>query len=157
MFASETLFSILGNSILAGWFCVVISVFLPRRHVLKSRLVVLGGVIIPAILATLPVWFALFGPQSRAGDLFSLVGILERFENPAVLMLLYFEALAFALFVAGLIARDSEHQAIPRWITAPNLVLLFFKGPIGVLTYAGSRQLAVLIRNRRDRPSGLDN
>ncbi len=137
--ANDVLFSILGNAILLGWLCILAALFLNVQARMGRGLYLIGGVFIPSALATLPVWEELLNHQARRGSLFSLEGIQTRFSDPDVLFLLYFEALAFSLFVGGLIVRDRGRQAIPRFITLPALVILFFKGPIGALLYGAAR------------------
>jgi len=151
--ASETLFSVLGNAVLVGWVCVLAALWLGAANRPGRFLLSLGGLAIPSGFATLPIWNRAANPGRPAGDLYSLAGIEARFSDADVLFLLYFEALAFSLFVAGLIVRDSSAVGAPRIATFPALTVMFFKGPIGALLYAGVR---VLTLKRRSLKNSVD-
>ena len=144
--ASELLFDILGNAVLVGWLCLFSAVFFRPGTRVHEVALAIGGVATPAALATLPLWDQLIGTGPRAGDLFSLSGIESRFADVNVLFLLYFETLAFSLFVGGLIARDRHTHGMARLIAVPSLIILFFMGPVGALIYGSARWFVVRYR-----------
>lgn len=148
---NDFLFSSLGNAVLVGWLCIFATLFLRKETRAGRLLYFVGGLVIPAALATLPVWDLVLHKEPTTGDLFSLSGIEMRFADIDVLSLLYFEALTFSLFVGGLITQDREANRIPRSITAIALVALFFKGPVGALFYGLGRWIIVQVRQRPPR------
>ena len=149
--ANDFLFSSLGNAVLVGWLCIFATLFLSRETRVGRLLYFVGGLVIPAALATLPVWHLVLHKEPTTGDLFSLSGIEMRFSDIDVLFLLYFEALTFSLFVGGLITQDREAKRIPRSITAIALLVLFFKGPLGALFYGLVSWIIVQVRQRPPR------
>lgn len=144
--ASDALFSVLGNAVIVGWLGLLIVVFVGTENGVGRAAYAVSGLAIPAALSTLPILRLAFGNHEARGDLFSLSGIEARFSDPNALFLLYFEALAFSLFVGGLIVRDREARRVPRVLTIPPLLVMFFKGPIGALIYGALRSIVVLHR-----------
>ena len=148
--ANDLVFAVLGNAVLIGWLCLLLALVVNTQAPIGRALYVIGGAVIPAALATLPIWEHILRDQAVRGDLFSLSGIETRFSDINILFLLYFEALAFSLFVAGLIVRDREKHGVPRFIAAPALFFMFFKGPIGALLYGAARWLIPMRRAQKE-------
>ena len=64
-----------------------------------------------------------------------LDGLYSMFANEALLLIFWLHFLAISLFAGAWIVRDSKKYLIPKIITIPSLVLTYFSGPVGIITY----------------------
>jgi hypothetical protein len=137
-----SLFTMWGNAVLLGWAGLAVSAALPRSGVWERRLTAFGGFHVPAIL--LVCWAALLLTamlHPGAGDLFTLDGVANRFADRDRLLLLYFEALTFSLFVGGWIVSDARQKGVPRGAMILVLPVQFLFGPAGFALYVAARKL----------------
>ena len=69
-------------------------------------------------------------------DLYSgLDGLYAMFSNEALLLIFWLHFLSISLFAGAWIVRDGKKYLIPKIIIIPSLILTYFTGPIGLVTY----------------------
>ncbi len=143
------LFALWGNMVLLAWTGLALSAALPRSGIWGKRLATLGGFHAPVVLSI--CWAVLlFAAMTRpgAGDLFTLDGVAARFTDRDRLILLYFEALTFSLFVAGWIVSDACKTGVLRVAMLLVLPLQFLFGPAGFASYVAVRRLRTLATSK---------
>ena len=64
-----------------------------------------------------------------------LDGLYSMFSNEAFLLIFWIHFLAISLFTGAWIARDSQKYMMPNFLTSIFLILTYFTGPFGLLTY----------------------
>lgn len=73
------------------------------------------------------------------GDMGSLDGLREGFEQDPILLLAWVHYLSFDLFVGMWITRDRARLGLSPWPVAPCLLLTLMLGPVGLALYLGLR------------------
>ena len=69
-------------------------------------------------------------------DLYSRIdGLYAMFANEALLLIFWLHFLAISLFAGAWIVRDGNKFFIPKVVTIPSLILTYFTGPVGLVTY----------------------
>ena len=127
---------------LLAWAGLALSAALPGAGIWGKRLATLRGFCAPVVLSI--CWAALlFTAMTRpgVGDLFTLDGMVARFADRDRLILLYFESLAFALFVGAWIISDACRKGVPRVVMILVLPLQILLGPAGFASYVAIRKL----------------
>jgi hypothetical protein len=136
------LFGLWGNAVLLAWAGLVLSAILPRSIAWGKRLTAISGFYAPVVLSICWAMLLVAAMTSPgAGDLFTLNGVVARFADRDRLILLYFEALTFSLFVGGWIVSDASKKGVPRVAMILVLPLQFLFGPAGVASYVVVRLL----------------
>lgn len=143
----QSLFGITNLIALGGW---VILVLAPRRPLLLTVTLYLGVGLLCLVYAALIV--ALTGklvdpvPVPGAGPVdisdYSIAGIRALFQSDGGIVLGWTHYLAFDLFTGLWIARDADAKGIGRLVQAPILLLTFFAGPLGLLSWLVIREPA---------------
>ena len=64
-----------------------------------------------------------------------LDGLYSMFANEAFLLVFWIHFLAISLFLGAWISRDSQRYMVPRFFVIISLILTYFTGPVGLLTY----------------------
>ena len=64
-----------------------------------------------------------------------LDGLYSMFANESLLLIFWLHFLSISLFAGSWIVRDGKKYLIPKIILIPSLVLTYFTGPIGIVTY----------------------
>jgi len=59
----------------------------------------------------------------------------EMYSNESLRLIFWLHFLAISLFVGAWIARDGERFMIPKFISAPCIVITYFTGPFGIVIY----------------------
>ncbi|GAB2967321.1 ABA4-like family protein [Hymenobacter coalescens] len=138
MLTPELVFSLANTAVLPAWLLLALA---PRwvvtRRLIRSGLWLL---LLAATYAALLVVHYL-GPQAAEGGFSSLAGVAALFRDPWALTAGWVHYLCFDLAVGIWEVRDAERRGLPRLLLLPALVLTFLVGPIGLLLYAGLRQL----------------
>ena len=98
------------------------------------------SVIPPLLLAIAYSYIAysiyLEGSILNSFELYSgLDGLYSMFSNEAFLLIFWIHFLAISLFTGAWIARDSQKYMMPNFLTSIFLILTYFTGPFGLLTY----------------------
>ena len=64
-----------------------------------------------------------------------LDGLYSMFANETLLLIFWLHFLSISLFAGAWIVRDGKKYLIPKIIIIPSLILTYFAGPIGLVTY----------------------
>ena len=64
-----------------------------------------------------------------------LDGLYSMFANETLLLIFWLHFLSISLFAGAWIVRDGKKYLIPKFIIIPSLILTYFTGPIGLVTY----------------------
>ena len=64
-----------------------------------------------------------------------LDGLAEIYSNESLQLIFWLHFLALSLFVGAWIARDSERYMVPKILSASCILMTYFTGPLGILTY----------------------
>lgn len=126
----QVAFQVANNSALVGWILL-----LAFPHSRFTKWLVHSG-LCSAMLSAL--YMGLIFGHFNLDDLqkfSSLPGILELFQNPALLLAGWVHYLAFDLWVGAWIVRKGKEAKISHLLLLPILVLTFFLGPIGFLLF----------------------
>ena len=59
----------------------------------------------------------------------------EIYTNESLLLVFWLHFLALSLFVGAWIARDAERHMMPKFLSAPCILITYFTGPLGVVIY----------------------
>ena len=65
----------------------------------------------------------------------SLDGLYSMFANEVLLLVFWLHFLAISLFMGSWIVRDGRKYLVPRIVTNPSLILIYFTGPEGLVIY----------------------
>ena len=126
--------------LLTNWGVVpfwLLLIFLPK-HSMTNFFV--QSIIAPMILAGAYIFIAYNIYLERnfldGFELYSgLDGLYSMFSNEAFLLIFWIHFLAISLFTGAWIARDSQKYMMPNFLTSIFLILTYFTGPFGLLTY----------------------
>lgn len=125
----DTLLTFFSLLVLPVW---LLMIFLPNLRLTK---IFVESYFIPLFLAAAYLILLLSNASLNNLDFSSVSGIQKLFANPYILLAGWVHYLAFDLFVGAWILSDSKARAIPHvWVIAP-LLLTFYFGPVGFLTY----------------------
>tara|TARA_B000000609_G_C24124086_1_gene321333 strand:+ start:444 stop:914 length:471 start_codon:yes stop_codon:yes gene_type:complete len=64
-----------------------------------------------------------------------LDGLYSMFANETLLLVFWLHFLAISLFAGAWVVRDSKKYLVPKIITIPSLILIYFTGPVGIVIY----------------------
>ena len=64
-----------------------------------------------------------------------LSGLYSMFSNESFLLIFWIHFLAISLFIGAWISRDSQKYMVPKFFVTISLILTYFTGPVGLLTY----------------------
>lgn len=128
------LFQLSGPSAMLGWLCLLTTPLWPSRS--REWLPRFAGAIaIPAALAALYTVLIVSHWAGHTGGFNSLSQVMQLFTDPWLVLAGWIHYLAFDLFLGGWELADSRARGIPHWSMIPILLLTFFFGPIGFLSY----------------------
>ncbi|MCR5889219.1 DUF4281 domain-containing protein [Hymenobacter sp. J193] len=134
----EFVFSVANTAVLPAWLLLMAA----PRWVVTRRLVRSG--VWPLLLAA--TYAALltmhyFSPHATEGGFSSLAEVRALFQDPWALTAGWVHYLCFDLAVGIWETQDAERRGLAWYLRVPCLLLTFLVGPIGLLLYAGLRQL----------------
>ena len=130
----ENIYLIANWSVVPFWLLLII---LPNHSVTNFFV---QSIIAPLLLASAYgfVAYDIFLKENIL-DSFELYRGLEdlysMFSSEAFLLIFWLHFLAISLFLGAWISRDSQRYMVPRFFVIISLVLTYFTGPIGLLTY----------------------
>jgi hypothetical protein len=98
------------------------------------------SIIIPLLLTTAYIYITreiiLEGNIFESFKLYlGLDELNEMYSNESLRLVFWLHFLALSLFVGAWIARDSERYMVPKILSAPCILMTYFTGPLGILTY----------------------
>ena len=98
------------------------------------------SIIAPLFLATAYIFVTrqiiLEGNTFEGFNLYlSLDGLDEVYSNESLRLVFWLHFLALSLFVGAWIARDSERHMVPKFLSAPCIIITYFTGPFGIVIY----------------------
>jgi hypothetical protein len=116
------------------WFLLI---FLPNHQITNFFV---QSIITPLLLAIGYVYLSYKIYQD--GNIFDgfelysgIDGLYAMFANEALLLIFWLHFLAISLFAGAWIVRDGNKFFIPKVVTIPSLILTYFTGPVGLVTY----------------------
>lgn len=124
----DILFNVCNMTALAGWLLLVAA---PRWKWTQP----IAAVILPLVLAAVYLSLVVVHFGKTEGGFGSLAAVAQLFQNPNVLLGGWIHYLAFDLFVGSWEVRDAQRHGIHHLAVVPCLLLTFWFGPIGLLTY----------------------
>jgi uncharacterized PurR-regulated membrane protein YhhQ (DUF165 family) len=128
------LFRICNTAVIPCW---ALLIFAPG-WVWTQRIV--HSALVPALLGSVYVSIALFGPPAPEGAGFgSLEGVMLLFTVPEGVLAGWVHYLVFDLFVGAWEARDARRRGIHPALVGPCLILTLMLGPAGLLAYLALR------------------
>jgi hypothetical protein len=117
-----------------GWLGLALAPVWPAR--LRDRMPrFIFGICIPATIAVVYTGVIATHWGGHAGDFNSLNGVMLLFTDRWLVLAGWVHYLAFDLFIGGWEIADSRERCVPHLAVVPALLLTFFFGPIGLLTY----------------------
>ncbi len=126
---AELLFKISNLTALIGWGFIF---FVPHYRI-TNNFVRLG--IIPAALALVYLFVALFNFGAAEGDFSSIEGLRSLFENDYALLAGWVHYLVFDQWVGLWETYNAKKLGIKHGYIIPCLILTLMLGPVGLLTY----------------------
>ena len=130
----ENIYLIANWGVIPFWLLLI---FLPH-HQITNFLV--QSVIVPLLLAAGYIYlsFSLL-KDGNILDGFQLYGDLDNlyamFANETLLLIFWLHFLSISLFTGAWIVRDGKKYFIPKIVLIPSLILTYFTGPIGLVSY----------------------
>jgi hypothetical protein len=140
MITADQLFSLCGALAMLGWLGLLLSPLWPAR--LRDRYPrPIFAIAIPAVIAI--VYTAIIATHwtGHPGGFNSLDAVMQLFTDRWLVTAGWVHYLAFDLFIGGWELSDSRQRGIHHLAVIPCLLLTFFFGPIGLLTYLGIRAI----------------
>ena len=130
----ESIYLIANWGVVPFWLLLII---LPNHGVTNFFV---QSIIAPLLLASAYSFVAynIFLEESILGsfELYSgLSGLYSMFSNESFLLIFWIHFLAISLFICAWISRDSQKYMVPKFFVTITLILTYFTGPVGLLTY----------------------
>ncbi len=131
---SENIYLIANLGVIPFWLLLII---LPNHQITNFFV---QSVIAPLLLAIGYAYlsYGLFieGDIFDGFELYSgLDGLYAMFSNEILLLIFWLHFLSISLFAGAWIVRDARKYLIPKIVIIPSLILTYFTGPIGLVTY----------------------
>ena len=131
---SEDIYLIANWGVIPFWLLLI---FFPHQQITNF---LVQSVIVPLLLAAGYIYlsYGLFtdGNMFDGFELYSgLDGLYSMFANETLLLIFWLHFLSISLFTGAWIVRDGKKYLIPKIIIIPSLILTYFAGPIGLVTY----------------------
>lgn len=143
----DQLFSLANTFALLAWIALIVGSGWRRIPNL------IAGFIVPGMLAALYLVLILgHWGDPGGGNFSSLPGVAALFSNPWKLLAGWVHYLAFDLFIGSWEVRDAQSRGISHWFLVPALALTFLFGPIGLLAYLATREIAIRIAKPQPGP-----
>ena len=130
----ENIYLIANWGVIPFWLLLI---FFPHQQITNF---LVQSVIVPLLLATGYIYlsYGLFtdGNMFDGFELYSgLDGLYSMFANETLLLIFWLHFLSISLFTGAWIVRDGKKYFIPKIVLIPSLILTYFTGPIGLVTY----------------------
>ena len=134
-FGPETIYLWLNYGVLALWFSLIV---FPAS---RLSLIFISSVFLPIIFATLYIYiiYMLLINGGNIVESFNLyLGInylYELFSNDNFLLIFWVHFLGINLFLGSWVSKDAIRHSVPRTLSAIFLIMIYFTGPLGLVTY----------------------
>jgi hypothetical protein len=130
----DKLFQICGMLAMLGWLCLLSTPLWPARHreTLPRQI---GAIAIPALIAAVYTGVIVTHWSGHPGGFNSLDAVMQLFTDRWLVVAGWIHYLAFDLFIGGWELADSRRRRVPHLLLIPILLLTFFFGPIGFLSW----------------------
>ncbi len=125
----ETIFNIAGPIAIIGW---IILILLPKW--ISSDKFIIGIIVTLFCIAYAWLIAGNFSPAD-VKKFNSLAGVMELFQNPALVVAGWIHYLAFDLMTGLFIKKNASKHGISHWLLIPCLFFTFMLGPAGLLLY----------------------
>ena len=130
----ENIYLIANWGVIPFWLLLI---FFPHHHITNFFV---QSIIVPLLLSASYIYLSynLFIDKNifDGFELYSgLDGLYAMFSNEILLLIFWLHFLSISLFAGSWIVRDGKKYLIPKIILIPSLVLTYFTGPIGIVTY----------------------
>lgn len=134
---TEAIFGLLNLFILPGWLLLSLA---PRWR--WTNTLVMSG-LYSSIYAIAYIVLLGMALTEISLDFSSLASVASLFQNSLVLLAGWAHYLAFDLFIAGWMLKDSQLLGRSHVVMLPILALTFYVGPMGFALYMVSKRLTV--------------
>ena len=64
-----------------------------------------------------------------------LDGLDKIYSNESLRLIFWLHFLAISLFIGSWIARDCQRYMVPKILSIPCIIITYFAGPVGIVTY----------------------
>lgn len=137
----DLMFRLCGLLATLGWLGLLLTPVWPKH--LRDRMPrFVFAICIPAVIAVAYTAVILTHWAGHPGGFNSLDAVMLLFTDRWLVVAGWVHYLAFDLFVGGWQIADSRQRGVPHLAVIPCLLLTFFFGPIGFLTYLGIRAIS---------------
>ena len=134
----DGLFRVCGMLAMLGWLCLLSTPLWPKRYrETVPRLI--GAIVIPALIAVVYTGVIVTHWAGHPGGFNSLDAVMQLFTDRWLVVAGWVHYLAFDLFIGGWELAESRQRGIPHLLLVPFLLLTFFFGPIGFLSFLAVR------------------
>tara|TARA_B100000780_G_C20804836_1_gene319690 strand:- start:112 stop:582 length:471 start_codon:yes stop_codon:yes gene_type:complete len=136
----ESLLTFENIYLFANWGVVpfwLLLVFIPNHAITK---IFCHSIIVPLLLTIAYVFVArqiiLEGSILKGFNLYlGLDGLNEIYSNESLRLVFWLHFLAISLFIGSWIARDCQRYMVPKILSIPCIIITYFAGPVGIVTY----------------------
>ena len=136
----ESLLTFENIYLFANWGVVpfwLLLVFIPNHAITK---IFCHSIIVPLLLTIAYVFVArqiiLEGSILKGFNLYlGLDGLNEIYSNESLRLVFWLHFLAISLFIGSWIARDCQRYMVPKILSIPCIIITYFSGPVGIVTY----------------------
>ncbi len=136
----ESLLTFENIYLFANWGVVpfwLLLVFIPNHAITK---IFCHSIIVPLLLTIAYVFVThqiiLEGSILKGFNLYlGLDGLNEIYSNESLRLVFWLHFLAISLFIGSWIARDCQRYMVPKFLSIPCIIITYFAGPVGIVTY----------------------
>ena len=130
----ENIYLVANWGIIPFWLMLILA----PNHASTKFLV--HSVVVPLLLAAAYVFTAykiyLEGNFLEGFNLYlGLADLYALYSNETFLLIFWLHFLSISLFVGSWISRDSQKYMVPKILTITSLLITYFAGPIGLVSY----------------------
>ena len=136
----ESLLTFENIYLFANWGVVpfwLLLVFIPNHAITK---IFCHSIIVPLLLTIAYVFVThqiiLEGSILKGFNLYlGLDGLNEIYSNESLRLVFWLHFLAISLFIGSWIVRDCQRYMVPKFLSIPCIIITYFAGPVGIVTY----------------------
>ena len=130
----ENIYLFVNWGVIPFWLLLV---FIPNHAITKFFC---HSIIAPLLLAVAYIFVThqiiLEGSILKGFNLYlGLDGLNEIYSNESLRLVFWLHFLAISLFIGSWIARDCQRYMVPKFLSIPCIIITYFAGPVGIVTY----------------------